>query len=276
MRFVVGVLSASAFATVLHGCSDDASPSTKASGSTGVEDGGNDGSGSGSSGSFPLGDASTSDAGSGDGGGCGPNVTGVLRDFKISHPDFEEDTTGADRGIVLPDLGADSKPVYAGQAGHPTTSGKANFDQWYRDVPGVNDKELYELKLVETQPGRFVFDDQDFFPLDGKLFGNEGNAHNYHFTYELHTEFAYTGGETFLFRGDDDLFVFINNKLAIDLGGVHGPEDATIDMDAKAASLGIEKGHTYPLDFFFAERHTTQSTFHVETTLKFVSCGTVK
>lgn len=231
--------------------------------------------GSSGGGPFPAGDAGTSSEEAGADGGCGPNLTGVLRDFKIEHSDFEGKIAD-DRGLVLPDLGADSKPVYASASSTPTTSGKASFDQWYRDVPGVNQRELFVLPLTRPDGGdRFVYDNQEFFPLDGKLFGNEGNSHNYHFTYELHTEFAYEGGEQFRFTGDDDLFVFINHKLAIDLGGVHGPQDATIDVDAQAAALGLEKSKVYPLDFFFAERHTSQSTFRVETTLKFVNCGAI-
>ena len=113
----------------------------------------------------------------------------------------------------------------------------------------------------------YTYDNSAFFPIDGQGFGDEGNPHNYHFTYEIHAQFTYEGGEVFTFTGDDDLFTFINGKLAIDLGGVHGPQNQTIDLDQQATSLGIAVGETYPLDFFFAERHTTQSDFRIDTSI---------
>jgi fibro-slime domain-containing protein len=48
-----------------------------------------------------------------------------------------------------------------------------------------------------------------------------------------------------------------------------------VDLDAQAAALGIAKGTIYPLDLFHAERHTTASTFRIDTNLSFVDCGTV-
>lgn len=212
------------------------------------------------------------DAKSDSGNRCGKTLTGVLRDFKDSHPDFEH-VLGDDPGIVQVDLGADGKPVYAGSDGNPTTTTKEAFDQWFRDVPGVNHPLPFSITLEKGATGVYTFASSAFFPLDGKGFGNEGREHNYHFTYELRTTFQYTGGETFEFTGDDDLFVFVNKKLAIDLGGVHGAMSGTIDLDAKATELGLEKGKVYPLDFFFAERHTTESNFRIDTTLDFVDCG---
>lgn len=216
-------------------------------------------------------------------GGCGPSLLGVLRDFKgknetDGHPDFES-VTGDDRNMVSLDLGADGKPVYQGAPNTPTTNGKAAFDQWFRDTPGVNKRKLYTLPAqVDVATGRTVFESAAFFPLDAdpEGFGDTpGQPHDFHFTYELHTEFAYTGGEIFKFRGDDDVWVFINGKRVVDLGGVHSAQEATVDLDAEAANLGIVKGKGYAFDFFFAERHTTESNFRVETTLKFVNCAPI-
>ncbi len=222
------------------------------------------------------GSAAGSGGGAGGAGGndlCGSTLTGTIRDFHASHPDFEFKIE-VDPGIVLPDLGSDGKPQYAGQNGNPTTNGKGPFDEWFRDIPGTNQKKLHSIQLVNGGGNVWTYDNSSFFPIDGQLFGNEGNPHNYHFTFELHTKFIYTGGEVFTFTGDDDLFVFINGKLAIDLGGVHGAMNASIDLDAEAGQLGISNGNVYALDFFFAERHTSQSNFRIDTTIgTFVDCG---
>lgn len=209
-------------------------------------------------------------AGSGGSGGGPPQLvelTGTIRDFLDTHPDFETELCSG-KGFVAKQLGIDEKPVYVGHGNCTTPTGPESFNQWYRDVPDVNMRKEFPIKLERQPNGNYVYEDHAFFPIDGDLFGNQGREHNYHFTYELKTTFTYQGGEVFTFQGDDDVFVFINNQLVIDLGGVHGPEGETVELDAVAADLGISVGNEYKFHFFFAERHTSESTFRIETTIK--------
>ncbi|MBL1216365.1 MAG: fibro-slime domain-containing protein [Planctomycetes bacterium] len=209
-------------------------------------------------------------------------------------------------GNVSDTLDADSKPVFeggghkvayqwknsAGQPIHPKfydpskgdVAGRVyasvdpggiesamSFREWFRDTPGTNLSEPLNLTLervggTDEQPV-YSFMSDAFFPLDGKLLGNSGGApdHNFHFTFELHTEFTYLAGsgQVFSFYGDDDVWVYVNDDLVIDIGGVHAKVQQVVELDR----LGLEDGKTYPLDFFFAERHRTQSNFRIDTTL---------
>lgn len=214
-----------------------------------------------------------------DAGMCQRELRAVVRDFRSGekdgqpkHPDFEA-KVAIDPGIVTSMLGADQKPVYAGGT-QGTTSTKENFDQWYRDVPGVNMTFEKSIPLTAdgARPGVWVYDSDAFYPLaNDEGWGNQYLDHNQDFTTEIHVRFPYRGGERFTFRGDDDLFLYVNGRLAVDLGGVHDALTGTVDLDARAGDLGLQVGKMYQMDIFQAERHCCQSTFHLETTLSCIN-----
>lgn len=155
-------------------------------------------------------------------------------------------------------------------------NGAASFNKWYNDDIAVNVSAPLSLTLTRQSNGTYVFDSNTdpqcvalggFFPIENQLFGNPGGSpnRNFHFTYELHTKFRYnaSANQVFGFRGDDDVFVFINGQLVIDLGGVHG----AIEQEVNLNRLGLVDGQEYDLDFFFAERHRTQSNFKITTNI---------
>jgi fibro-slime domain-containing protein len=200
-------------------------------------------------------------------------LTGIIRDFKKNHDDMEQGCSGGlcssvEPGIVKSVLGSDGKPEFNQDT--ISTNGQANFIQWYNDVNGVNKSDDITLTLdntITSDPSVYTFESgPGFFPIDGKLFGNQGLSHNYHFTIEFHSTIEFENGQMFKFTGDDDVWVFIDDNLVIDLGGVHPKKSAEV-TSADLIALGLVPGVTYDIDIFFAERQTVQSNFRIDTSM---------
>jgi fibro-slime domain-containing protein len=118
---------------------------------------------------------------------------------------------------------------------------------------------------------RYKFSSKEFFPLNGIGFGNEGftgqqHKRNYSFTMEIKNRIEYNGGEQMFVAGDDDIWVFVDNKLALDLGGLHARTAGHLYFD----SLGLEQGQIYTFDLFFAERHSEGSSLTIATDIEFI------
>lgn len=193
------------------------------------------------------------------------NFTGTVRDIGVAHPDFEDWCCGHETGLVQNTLGPDGTPVFDGGAALTTAD---NFADWFSSgTDNVLGETSLNLTLDNTISGNsdvYTYINNAFFPIDGALGGNQGNDHNYHFTFRLNSSFTYQGGEVFNFTGDDDVWVFIDDKLVIDLGGVHGAMSQNVSLD----SLGLTTGNEYSFDLFFAERHTVASSFRIDTSIK--------
>ena len=153
----------------------------------------------------------------------------------------------------------------------------ASLAQWFRDTSGVNMSRQLDLTLVrQAGTNTYTFNDRTdarfsslggFFPVNNELFGNSrGDNKNFHFSFELSTEFVYKRGtgQVFTFTGDDDVWVFIDGKKVIDIGGIHSAVSQSIELDRLN---WLQDGLVYDLKFFFAERHRTQSNFRIDTTI---------
>lgn len=229
------------------------------------------------------------------------NLLVTYRDFiaqplgtATRHPDFETFTgEGITPNLVKAMTGADGKPVMDGRCTGTAVSAQcpyaqqltslANFEQWYHDAPAANVKVPGTLALPRSATGAYVYDSGSagFYPIDSKGWTapaakegtlvadpiiNDGLAHNFGFTTEIHYFFQYRGGESLTFSGDDDVWIFVNRRLALDLGGMHTRLERTLALDQVAGTLGLTVGQLYEISLFHAERHSTGSNFKLTLT----------
>lgn len=293
---VVLLISAGLFSACSAGGDPPGGAATGATGSgatSATGSGGVGGSGSGA-GTGPVIDPNVTAGSTGEQADCDSVLEVTYRDFSEAHPDFEMDFRGdvVRRGLIDPMLGPGKKPVFKDSVGcpalmmspvecdttwsvsQPVITSADSFASWYQTVEGVNYEIAGELPLTETFAGsaEYVYETAQFFPLaptDG--FGLTPAGHHLHqnflFTTEIHVNFEFRAGQRFSFRGDDDLWIFVNGRLAMDLGSMHGPSEGTIDFSAQAAALGIAPGNVYSMDIFHAERHTDGSNFKFTTNI---------
>lgn len=189
-------------------------------------------------------------------------------------------TDGNQHNVPIYGMGVDT---YSSIVLTDNGDGKYSFNAGYS---GNVKKVLYDRTngtISESSNGQ---DTTGFYPIDGlgyeqpgllsKTSAINGGNNNGSFTLRGESQFVYEHGKElyFTFTGDDDVYMYINGKLALDLGGAHGRNTKTVKLnDLNAAEYGLEEGQVATFTFFYMERCSDASTFGIETNMELVKRG---
>lgn len=150
-------------------------------------------------------------------------------------------------------------------------NGKSHYD--------TNSRSIYEDDSVSAK---------QFYPIDGLGYdailgdttdktndsgSNRPEHPNGNYALRGEAQFIYRDDLYFEFSGDDDVYMYINGVLALDLGGAHGICTKRVNLKDVAQKCHLTEGEVATFTFFYMERNSDASNFKIETNMELVKRG---
>lgn len=144
------------------------------------------------------------------------------------------------------------------------------YDQIYS--PGWNGISIPKLRFDPIGDRGYGKNGNIYRELNGNESAEYYNNTNYNMALESHAQFVYYEDDNlyFTFTGDDDVYLFINGKLVMDLGGAHSISKVKMKLNDVRDLCGLKDGQVYDFDFYYMERHGIAANFGIDTNIKIV------
>ena len=185
-------------------------------------------------------------------------------------------------GMTEPTLDENYLPIARGGNLLPDRGMKNDFGRWFNTVDGKSKNYASTIDLrYDGTTASFSYENDDFYPLTKIVVPDESvnsDGKNHLFTFNLGVPFEVMGEgkEAFSISADDDTWVYVNDKIVLDMGGIHGVtsgrfkiqdngEVYTAVADEALAYSGVKlnKGEAAVVRIFHADRDSAESAIRM-------------